>query len=179
MENIIAKVTDKDFNLPFMELDNPSIRYAARSIVLNDDGCVAVFHKKNKNEYKLPGGGVEPGEDKIEALKREVLEEAGCDVEILDYLGETIEEKSKTNFLQISYVYLTKVIENKHQLFLTQKEMDEGGEILWLNLDTAYEKVNDSLNHIIGSKYDSYYQTLFMVKRDALILKYYIDKIKK
>lgn len=118
-DNIIGIVKDSNFNMEVKPLKNPEIRYASRGIVFNDKGEIAVFNKKNKNEYKLPGGGIEEKEDKIEAFKREVLEETGCFVEITNYLGIIIEEKSLTNFKQISYVYTAKVIKNLNKLNLT------------------------------------------------------------
>ena len=45
---------------------------------------IAIFYKSNKNEYKLPGGGMENDENPEEAFKREVLEETGCVVEIVN-----------------------------------------------------------------------------------------------
>lgn len=81
MENIIARITDETFGEISKEFNNPRVRIGARGIVLREDGKIAIFHKKNKNEYKLPGGGVDEGEDLVEAFKREVIEEAGCEIE--------------------------------------------------------------------------------------------------
>ena len=176
MDNIIAKITDEDLGLPKKELVSPFIRYASRGIVYNDDGKIAVFHKKNKNEYKLPGGGIEENENKIEAFKREILEETGCEVFNIEELGITIEEKGETDFCQISYVYKAQVLRDTKNLHLTPKEIDEGGELLWLNIEDAYKLIMECSDNIVGSKYESRYQTLFMVKRDALILKNYLNK---
>ena len=38
------------------------------------------FNKKKKNEYKLPGGGIDYGETPNEAFIREALEETGCKI---------------------------------------------------------------------------------------------------
>ena len=82
--NLICKITDKDIGEKYNEIDNPKIRFAARGIVIRDDGKIAIFYKSNKNEYKLPGGGMENDENPEEAFKREVLEETGCVVEIVN-----------------------------------------------------------------------------------------------
>ena len=50
------------------------------------------------NEYKLPGGGMDEGEQPIETFKREILEEVGCEIDNIKLLGYTEEQKSKTNF---------------------------------------------------------------------------------
>lgn len=177
-DNIIDIVSDRDLGLISKDLNNPIIRYAARGIVINDDGDVAVINKKIKNEYKLPGGGIENNENQEEAFLREVFEETGCYVEITDYLGTIIEEKSLTNFKQISYVFVGKVLENTNKLHLTEKESDEKTTLLWKSLDDALKLIKDSQANIKGSIYDSKYQSLFVVKRDEKILAYYINNKK-
>ena len=69
----IKIITDKDFNLDAVELNNPRIRIGARGLVFNNDNKIAILNKKNKNEYKLVGGGVEENEEPQVAFKREVL----------------------------------------------------------------------------------------------------------
>ena len=43
------------------------------------DKFMLVFNEKGKN-YSLPGGGIEIGETPLDALKREMIEEAGCKI---------------------------------------------------------------------------------------------------
>ena len=71
---LICKITDEDIGGESRKLDNPRLRLAARGIVVREDGKIAIFNKSNKNEYKLPGGGMEGKELPEEAFKREVLE---------------------------------------------------------------------------------------------------------
>lgn len=175
MEKIISKITDEDFGLPLRELDNPTICYGVRGIVVNEEGEIAIFNKHFKNEYKLPGGGIEKDENIIDAFKREIMEETGCEISNIKKLGITIEEKGQTNFCQISYIFIANVIKNTHMLHMTKKEQDEGGEILWLSPREAYANVSNSINNVIGSIYDDRYKSMFMVKRDAMILSYYLE----
>ncbi len=179
MDNIIAKITDKDFGIEEKTINNPIVRYGARGIIINDNGEIAIFHKRLKNEYKLPGGGIGKNENAIEAFHREVMEETGCDIANIIELGLTIEEKSQNNFLQISHVFLANVIRDTHYLSMTQKEQDEGGEVLWFLPDEAYNYVSNSIDNVIGSIYDDKYKSMFMVKRDAMILNYFLKLTKK
>ena len=66
-------------------MNNSRLRWGARGRAIREDGKIAIFNKSNKNEYKLPGGGLEgEGEEEPEeAFKREVLEEIGCEIEII------------------------------------------------------------------------------------------------
>ena len=60
---LICKIIDEDIGEVSVKMDNPRLRLGARGIVVREDGKIAVFNKSNKNEYKLPGGGIE-GEEK-------------------------------------------------------------------------------------------------------------------
>ena len=71
------------------------------------------------NEYKLPDGGIDDGEDLEIAFKREVMEEVGCDVKIIQSLGYTEENKGKTNFKQVSYVFVGEVVKGYGALNIT------------------------------------------------------------
>lgn len=176
---IIAKITDKDFNLESTELLNPKLRKGARGIVIREDGKIAVFNKLYKNEYKLPGGGIEEDEKPEEAFYREVQEETGCKVEIVKCLGVTEEYKCKNNFKQISYVYVSKVIEDTKKLNLTQKEKDEGATLIWVKPEKALELIKNCIDELKDSKYEDVYATKFVVYRDRKILEYYIKEESK
>ncbi len=171
---LIAKITDIEIGENIIDYKNPRMRKAARGIVLNEKGEIALLHKKNKNEYKLPGGGMEEDETKEIAFQREILEETGCNVEIMEYMGYTEEIKSHSSFVQTSYVFISKVISNTNQLHLTQKEIEEGGELVWVMPEVALPLIQESFHNLKPSQYDDVYSTKFIVKRDEMILKEYI-----
>ena len=133
--------------LKFVNLDNVSdneadeytFREAARAVVVDSDGKIALLHVTNEGYYKLPGGGIDKNEDKISALKRECLEEIGCNVEIIEEIG-SIEEYQK-HFLtkQVSYCYLAKVIGKIKLTNFTDEEKVRGFEPVWM---TYAEAVN-------------------------------------
>lgn len=177
-KNLIAKLTDEDIGEKFIELENPEIRLAARGVVIREDGKIALFNKTNKNEYKLPGGGIEGEETPEEAFKREVLEETGCRVEIINKLGITEEYKTQTNFKQISHVFVGKVLEDTHQLNVTEKEKEEGAELLWEYPEKALDLIKNCYDKLVASKYESVYKTKFIILRDSKILEKYIGNEK-
>lgn len=171
---MLFKITDEDIGEVSKNMDNPRLRLGARGIVVRDDGKIAIFNKSNKNEYKLPGGGIEENEKPEEAFKREVLEETGCKVEIIKELGTTEEYKTLDNFKQISYVFVGKVLEDTKQLNVTQKEKDEGARLVWETPENALKVITESYDKLIASKYESVYHTRFISLRDRKILEYYI-----
>ena len=176
--NLIEKITDKNIGEEERKIDNPRTRTAVRTILLNDEGKIALLHKKNNREYKLIGGGVDKGETFIEALKREVLEEAGCEIKIISELGYIEEYRTRDNFTQTSYSYITRVTNDTKQLHLTKKEMEEGAELCWYEPNLALQKIVESYNNILPSKYSDLYNTKFIIKRDERILQYYISNKK-
>ena len=65
-------------NVSEEELKEYWVRKTARAIVFDEQNFVALIHATKNFYYKLPGGGIETGETKEDALKRECLEEIGA-----------------------------------------------------------------------------------------------------
>lgn len=172
--NFIKTLTDEDFGITSIKMENPRHRLGARGLVFKDEK-VAILNKQSKNEYKLVGGGIEKDEDPATAFQREVLEESGCQIEIVNFLGITEEYKSQDNFRQTSYVYVANVINDTGNINFTPKEIDEGSKLLWLDINDALKLIKESENKLVSSKYESVYHTKFIVRRDYEILKYYIN----
>ena len=172
---LICKITDEDIGEKIINMEKLKLRLGARGIVIREGGKIAIFNKSNKNEYKLPGGGLEGEEKPEEAFKREILEENGCEIEIIQTLGTTEEYKSLNNFKQISYVYVGKVLKDTKQVNVTEKEKDEGAKLLWETPEKALELITDCFNKLVASKYASIYSTKFVVLRDRRILEYYLS----
>ena len=175
MNNCIRVLVDEDFGLKSVEFNNPRVRKGARGIIINSDGKIAVFNKANKNEYKLPGGGIDEGENPEEAFKREALEETGCEIEIINSLGTIEEHKSLDNFKQTSYIFVAKVVNDTHKLNLTQKEKDEGAQLLWVDDTEALKLITDCYDKLKESKYENLYHSKFIALRDRYILEYYLN----
>lgn len=175
-EKVFCKISDKDLGMKLFSIDNPIIRIGARGLVFNVNGEIAVFNKTAKNEYKLPGGGVEKDEDIEKAFLREIMEETGCHVVIKDYLGIIEEYKTKNNFVQKSYVFISEVVDDTNKLHLTKKEAEEGARLLWKSIDTSLELITNCKENLRGSRYDDLYSSIFMVERDKRILEYYLEK---
>jgi nucleoside triphosphatase len=112
-------------------------------LIVNDEGKILIARShKWFDKYTLPGGHIEVGETMQEALKREVREEVGLDVEIGDMLltQEAIFSKEfwkKRHFIFFDFICTVKGQEVK----LDQRELQEyvwkyPGAALNLDLDS-------------------------------------------
>jgi 8-oxo-dGTP diphosphatase len=131
-------------NVSEEEVQSYRTREAGRAVVFDNDNKVALLHVTKENYYKLPGGGIEDGEDKISALYRECQEEIGCDVEIINELGFIVEYRKIFTLKQTSYCYLAKVKGPKGKPDFTDSEKEKGFEVVWLSYEEAIKALNDS-----------------------------------
>ncbi|NCS97152.1 MAG: NUDIX domain-containing protein [Candidatus Pacebacteria bacterium] len=146
-----------------MEISSYILREAARTVVFDVEKNIAILHVTTENYYKLPGGGIEDSESKIMALKRECIEEIGCEIEVIDEIGMIIEQRKMWNMKQISYCYLSRVKGEKKEAEFTQEERDDGFELLWLPFEQALSLISTNVaqNQEGGS---------YIVPRDTLFL---------
>lgn len=169
---LIKEISDLDFDLnhKMSSIDVYSIRRAARGILINN-GKIALPKIIKFNYHKLPGGGVNENEPINKAFKREVMEETGCNCEILDQSGIIIEWRDKFKLLQISYIFLGKVVGEVGKNKLEQDEIDEGFTLEWVPI----EKIDEILN----SDYPTNYEGKFIQIRDKSIYEFYKDRLGK
>jgi 8-oxo-dGTP diphosphatase len=69
-------------------------RRAAYAVVAGTDGRVAVILARlrdGRDQYWLPGGGIEPGESPREAVVREIREELGRGARVQNNIGEAVQ----------------------------------------------------------------------------------------
>ena len=121
-----------------------SLREAARAVVFDSENNVALLHSTVNKYYKLPGGGIESGEDPILALKRECLEEIGCDIDSIEEVGIVREYRKRYNLKQLSYSYTANVVGEKGVVALTEDEIAEGFVTVWVTLPEAIKLITES-----------------------------------
>ena len=153
----IRKITDKDIiGTDGMSLAKP--RLTARAFLFDENGKVAVMYCKKFSIHCIPGGGIEEGETKIEAVKRELLEETGCECEIKCELGYVYENRGHCDYTTVSYYYAANVTRNHGKTYLTNKEIANGISVEWYNL-------KDALRIIKGANHRNL-QRKFVQRRD-------------
>jgi 8-oxo-dGTP pyrophosphatase MutT (NUDIX family) len=131
-------------NVSEEEVKSYRTREAGRAVVFDENNNVALLRVTKENYYKLPGGGIEEGEDKEMALYRECKEEIGCDVEIIKEIGIIVEYRKIFNLKQTSYCFLVKIKGSKGIPDFTDSEKEKGFEIVWLPYEEAVKVLIDS-----------------------------------
>lgn len=141
------------------------VRHAARAVLKDESGRVALMYAGQRKYYKLPGGGIDDGEEIAEAMSRELLEETGCTANIIQELGTVIEWRDFDKMHQISYSFEAVKTNQESSPNLTQSELDEGFEVKWVtDIDEAIRLVEGEIMH-------DDIEVSFMAKRDAAILR--------
>lgn len=135
--NILKTIRDADVGSTTPPPDEFRDREAGRAVVFDKDGKVALFHSTKKHYHKLPGGGVEEGEDIETALRREILEEIGCAVENIRELAVIEEYRNEFALRQVSHCFVADVLGEKGEPNLDEGEIEEGFVTEWLYLDDA------------------------------------------
>lgn len=117
-------------------------RLATRAIVMRGSDILLLYTKRY-DDYSLPGGGVEPGEDLEAALVRELAEETGArEIKIVEPFG-LIEEyrpwhKDNIDVLKMrSYCYVCEVGSELGPPDFEHYEIQNGMQVYWLNIHKA------------------------------------------
>ena len=157
--------------LGLREASDQSISYtrrAARAVLFNAAGQVAIMHFTATGSYKLPGGGIDEGEDTVAALHREIREETGYEITDIKELGEVVEYRYYCGMHQVSYCY-TATATQFVGTQLTQKEQDAGMELQWF--DTIPQAVAAIVSGHQVDEDGSPIGLKMMIQRDVAILK--------
>ena len=132
---LLKEFTEKNLGISRREVDfslEYRVRQAARAVVIDKNGKLAILFDTRHNHHKIPGGGVNKNEAIKRALKREMIEEAGCSIKILNEIGLIIEYRNKINLLQLSYCWLAQVRGKTMEPRFDKREIANGFKLEWL-----------------------------------------------
>lgn len=160
----IAIIRDSDIGFDTPHPQNYEERSAARAIVLDADKNIALLHVSKKSYHKLPGGGIEKGEDAVTALLRELREEIGCSVDSIHELGSIEEYRNDFKLHQTSYCYVATVTGPKGNTNFDEGEVADGFTPVWMSID-------DAIRTLEGEVEVKNYEAKFITRRDLTFLR--------
>lgn len=149
------------------------IRNSARSIIIVNKK-IAMIHSLKYDYYKFPGGGIENGEDPIDAMIRETCEEAGLVVK-----PESIREYGYVHriqmsdldetecFVQDNYYYLCGAEDRIVSQNLDEYESEETYTLEFIDPKAAIRKNRN----VASSPYNK-----MMFEREARVLELLMDE---
>jgi 8-oxo-dGTP diphosphatase len=138
-------------------------RETARAVVF-DGPKVALLHVTAEHFYKLPGGGVEPGETILQTLHREIMEEIGYKIRHIQELGETLEYKDSKPERQRSVCFIAHTVGQPYRVQLTDEETMLGLTLTWADsLEQAIALTEDARPTPLSAQ--------FIQRRESLILR--------
>ena len=125
-------------------LENKSIftRLSTRSIAIQGD-TILLLYTERYEDYSLPGGGLDLGEDKIEGMIRELSEETGAkNIKNIKPFGAYLEYRPwyKPDYdiqHMISYCYTCEINKELGSSSMESHEINNGMRALWVNIHEA------------------------------------------
>ncbi|MDG1477527.1 MAG: NUDIX hydrolase [Vicingaceae bacterium] len=125
-------------------LENKTVvkRLASRGIAMHGDDILLLYTERYE-DYSLPGGGLDLGEDKVEGMKRELQEETGAqNIKNIQPFGiyEEYRPWYKPDYdiqHMISYCYTCDINKELGNADLEAHEINNGMSALWVNIHEA------------------------------------------
>lgn len=160
---LLRTIRDGDVGGGFPDGPVQKERRASRAVVFDAEGNVALLHVTKLHLHKLPGGGMEEGEDVATTLDREVKEEIGCAIKNVRELGMIEEYRNQWALHQISYCFIADLDGEKGTPDFEEDEIAEGFVPVWMPLDDAIA--------VIAAEAPEDYEGKFIQLRDLILLK--------
>lgn len=148
---LLKRITDQEI-LGTDGLSTAKSRLTARAILKHGDQF-AVMYAKKFDLYSLPGGGVEDGENLLDALKREVMEETGCSCDSIQELGYVEENRAYCDYTQVSCYFIVETSCDTFHTALTEAEIQNGTTVHWHSFEEACHLISDAVHTTTQRKY--------------------------
>lgn len=162
------------FEIDTRDYDPDGTRYvrpSARGIIIRD-GRAAMIYSQRFRYYKFPGGGIGKGEEKPQALVREVREETGLEVKPetireFGYVHRIQKGRNEDVFVQDNYYYTCEAEDEAGSPTLEEDEKEEQFVPVFV---TPEEVIAVNLSKEHGERTDDPYLQV-MAYREAAVMK--------
>ena len=139
-----------------MKIGHDYIGVGCGALIINDNNEILLLKRSGKirNEdgfWSKPGGSVEFGEKVTDAIKREIKEELGVDIELLQFLGYNDHIIPDENQHWVAIHYLAKIINGTPE----NLEPNKHSEIKWFPINDLPENITSTTTEPIKFYLDS------------------------
>ncbi|MGC8465959.1 MAG: NUDIX hydrolase [Acidimicrobiales bacterium] len=120
--------------------DDPGSERAAGGVIIRTKSEleeVCLVFRPHHNDWSLPKGKLDPGENFLEAALREVYEETGLRCRELQHLGSTRYEIERPPFRKLVHYWTMEIVEDA--IFVPNEEISE---LVWMGFAEAKKFVS-------------------------------------
>lgn len=139
-------------------INRPQILLVNRAIIHNSKNQILIIKRSElttymTNKWELPGGKLDIGQDAVESLVREVYEETGLTIKLIDkiaYWHSTIVKEGK--YEGLPYIVIVGVAKPVMEKEITLS--DENSDFKWVSYEESleYDLVPETRNALISLK---------------------------
>ncbi len=136
--------TINEHNFSKEKINKLPIRKKVRGVIFKNKNILVCIEENGygiKHLLKLPGGSVDKNESNIKAIKREILEETGYEIDNIKCIG-FIENVRKEYVIYIMY-YVAKTKGKKKELKLTNEELIVETKPIEIDVEIAEKRFKD------------------------------------
>ena len=151
---------------PIIDTSNFRQRRAARAVLVDETGQVYLLNVSKHGYHKLPGGGIDEGEEIQQALERELMEEVGCRAKVVAELGTVIEYRNYDDggLRQTSYCFLAEQVGEQAASVLEEGELAKG------MVEVKAKSIDDAISLLLQDRPDNL-EGRFIQIRDLALLR--------
>lgn len=117
------------------------------AVVLDDDGRVLLTRRADSGRWALVSGILEPGEEPVRAMLREITEETGVEAEV-ERLASVLTDPPFVLPNQDALLFLTLTFRCRHVGGSARVADDENLEVRWFGLDELPELDEQTRIHL-------------------------------
>lgn len=145
-------------------------RLTVKVVLFNEAGEIALIGNKINELFLLPGGGIDDGEATIDSVRRECLEETGCEIEVLNEIGMIEDFRLRDSKHYISFGYSARVTSHGTPN-LTESEDDISAYVKWVSLTEAKILLARQEEKVRAGEV-KFYNTCFNTIRDSFFIRH-------
>ena len=146
----MKEIIKNEFNINETEVTDNTTK--AKLLYINSNNEILLAH--SRNDYEFPGGTQEIGEDILDTVKREIMEETGIDIsnkEIKEFV-RTISyykdwpEVNRNKKIVINYFILyCDDLPDLSKIKLTDDEKSNSFKISFISMNEVFKVINDNI----------------------------------